>query len=209
MFRSFSLLAFFISHAAAFSAVSRMISSNAAVRRRPLVVPPCQATASIAALDDGNYRRYLLNNDNDATPVLIDACAQWCGPCKLIEPILQKCTEKWHGRVTIFKLDVGDDKNTANVKLELVLQDVLPRSLPSLILFHNGKALAKHNGVLTEEQLDDFLRQNLPVASSNSNKVLKKMQQSSMAKTTTPQRAAGFVSFANQGDDYMLSDLSV
>lgn len=62
-------------------------------------------------LDDSNYVK-LLNSD---TATLVDACATWCGPCKLIEPVLEKCAEKWAGKIEMAKFDV--EQKNPNLKL--------------------------------------------------------------------------------------------
>ena len=159
----------------------------------------------MAVLNDSTYHRLVVaGNDSggSGTPVLVDACAQWCGPCKLIEPVLKKCADKWQDQVAFAKFNVDDDDSVANVKLELLLQNVMPRSLPSLILFQNGKAMAQHNGVITEEQLDDFLTQNLLFTATATTAA-------GSSSTKPTERTAGFVSFAasSNDDDYMLSDL--
>lgn len=191
MLRLFVLFAS-ISHAAPFAAlplVTRKGSSTLAA-----------SGSSVGVLDDGNFQELLLQQAD--TPVLIDACAKWCGPCKLIEPILQKCSKSWHGQVV--KLDVSDSNKNPQVRLELLLQDAMPQSLPFLVLFFNGKVLAKHTGVLSEEDLDDFLAQNLapvdPITASTS-------------LLPSPELiTSGFVKFASQAsasEDYMLSNLYV
>jgi len=144
-------------------------------------------TTALEYLKDSNYQT-LLRGDGDNRAVLVDACAPWCGPCKLIEPALKRCGERWARHLKVVKFDV--ESGQTDVKLELLMQGVMPRALPSLILFHDGKAIAKHKGVITEEQLDAFVESNLP------------------PEVLCKERAgAGRVSFAsrNGGDDYMLS----
>lgn len=86
----------------------------------------------------------------------------------------------------------------------MLLQEVMPKSLPSLILFHEGTAIGKHNGVITEEELDEFLKTNLSAVASSSTSSKSKepsVEQKQMKK-------AGYISFGNDGDDYMLSGLA-
>lgn len=138
--------------------------------------------ASMIDLGDSNYEQ-ILAADNKA--VLVDACAAFCGPCKLIEPVLDRCADKWTENLDMVKYDVESDN--PNVKMELLLQNVMPRSLPSLVLFKNGKAIANRSGVITEEELDSFLEMHLRV------------------KTPKKQEGAGYVHFSDDRDDYMLS----
>jgi thioredoxin 1 len=141
------------------------------------------------SLDDTNYEKHFKEK-----VVLVDACAQWCGPCKLIEPVLNRCMKKWEGTVRMAKFDV--EAKNPELKLEFLLQDVMPKSLPCLILFRNGKALAKHNGVISEDDLDEFIKTNLRGKSSSHDQGL-----------FAPKKKTGFVSFTHDDkDDYMLSN---
>ena len=145
---------------------------------------------AIISLDDTNYEKHFKDK-----VVLVDACARWCGPCKLIEPILNRCMKKWEGTISMAKFDV--EAKNPELKLEFLLQDVMPKSLPCLILFWNGKALAKHSGVISEDDLDDFIETNLRCVSSSHDQGL----------SAPPKKKTGFVSFANDDkDDYMLSN---
>ena len=128
-------------------------------------------------LDDENYNDVVKSGG----AVLVDACATWCGPCKLIEG------DKWSGKVQIVKWDV-ESKNP-ETKMEIVLQDALPRALPSLILFQNSKVVGIWRGVITQDQLDEFLVDNLAELSR-----------------VPGQKGVGVISLVNgDADDYMLS----
>ena len=145
------------------------------------------AAGTIIDLNDSNYAAVLGSN----TPVLVDACAPWCGPCKLIEPVLSRCADTWDGALVLARFDV-EGKNP-DLKMELMLQGVMPKSLPSLILFEKQKAITTRNGVITDDQMEDFLKTNL----------------STQKKTSRPetQKEAGFLSFAPcTNDDYMLTN---
>lgn len=176
----FRLLAACIGAASCVSAFSSL-PLYAQLRTKSGTRCPVSMIASMVDLGDSNYEQMLASNDK---AVLLDACAQWCGPCKLIEPVLHRCAEKWTVSLDIVRYDV--DKNP-NVKMELLRQNVMPRSLPSLVLFKEGKAIAQRSGVITEEELDLFLEMHL------------------RAKTPKKNTGAGFVSFSNDRDDYMLS----
>jgi hypothetical protein len=92
-----------------------------------------------------------------------------------------------------------ESKNN-DLKVELLLQGVMPRSLPSLILIHNNKALTKRNGVITDEQLEDFLQEQLKdLQKENAPKSFKK-------EVVEKKQNTGFINFASEVDDYMLTD---
>ena len=144
---------------------------------------------TLLELDNANYSKIL--NDKNKAVVLVDCCAQWCGPCKLIEPTVKRCAEKWSDVLHVARFDIDKHKNS-DLKLELVLQNVLPRKLPSLILFQNGKAISQRDGVVTDKQLDEFLISHLD------------------GITSVPKKkfaGAGSVNLmgVGGGDDYMLS----
>ena len=82
------------------------------------------------------------------------------GPCKLIEPFLQQSAELFQDDLDVVKFDV-DAEDTDDVQVELLLQGALPQALPHLVLFHKGKVVAVHSGVLKQDQLNDFVKKTL------------------------------------------------
>jgi thioredoxin-like negative regulator of GroEL len=145
---------------------------------------------AMISLDDTNYEKHFKDK-----VVLVNACARWCGPCKLIEPVLNRCMKKWEGTIYMAKFDV--EAKNPELKLEFLLQDVMPKSLPCLILFQNGKALAKQSGVIAEDDLDEFIETNLRCVSSSHEQ----------GPSALPKKKTGFISFTNgDKDDYMLSN---
>jgi thioredoxin 1 len=83
------------------------------------------------------------------TPVLVDYWAEWCGPCKMIAPILDEVAKDYAGRVTVAKLDV-DANPGIPAKYGI-------RGIPTLILFKGGEVAAQKVGALSKSQLTAFL----------------------------------------------------
>lgn len=82
---------------------------------------------------------------NSEQPVLVDFYAEWCGPCKMMAPILQNVVGKLNGKAKILKVDI--DKNRAAATKYNV------QSVPTLILFKKGQIKWRQSGVLSEHQL--------------------------------------------------------
>jgi thioredoxin-like negative regulator of GroEL len=152
------------------------------------------ASSDVIELQDSNFRGYF----SSETPILIDACAEFCGPCKLIEPIINQCALERKDNLVVSRYDVESDSN--EIKLELLLQRVMPKALPSLILIQNNKILGTKTGLISADALNEFLDSSLAKSSSAKPGG---MEQDNENKARRIKRK-GLISFTYMADDYML-----
>jgi thioredoxin 1 len=89
------------------------------------------------------------------TLVLVDFWAEWCGPCKMLAPILETIAEEFAGKVKFAKVNV-DENNIALAGYDI-------RGIPTLILFKDGEIVATKVGMISKAQLVDFINTNLTV----------------------------------------------
>jgi thioredoxin 1 len=97
-------------------------------------------------ITDDNFETEVTNSDK---PVLIDFWAVWCGPCKLIAPIVEELATEYDGKVKIGKLDVDSNQQTS-IKFGV-------RSIPTLLLFKDGKLKETIIGAVPKKNIVDKL----------------------------------------------------
>ena len=97
---------------------------------------------------DATFEQEVLKSD---VPVLLDFWAPWCGPCRMVAPILDELTEEFAGRAKIAKVNVDENQQ---VPAQFGI-----RSIPTLILFKDGQVVATQVGALQKSQLAAFVEQ--------------------------------------------------
>jgi len=100
--------------------------------------------------NDSNFDADVINSDK---PALVDFWAEWCGPCKMIAPMLDEAATEYAGKLSVVKLNVDESPNVA-AKFGI-------RSIPTLMLFKDGAVHAQKVGALSKSQLTEFLDSNL------------------------------------------------
>src|SRR5919108_747217 len=87
---------------------------------------------TVAAVTDNNFQAEVLESD---VPVLVDFWAPWCGPCRMVAPVVEEIAKERAGELKVVKLNTDENQNTA------IAYDVM--SIPTLILFSNGQVAKK------------------------------------------------------------------
>ena len=108
------------------------------------------ATQTITEATDANFDEAVLKSE---IPVLIDFWAAWCGPCKVIAPLIDEVAEAYNGKVKVMKMDV--DKNVATP----VRYNV--RGIPTLLVFKGGQVKEQIVGAVGKEKIENALNKHI------------------------------------------------
>ena len=106
--------------------------------------------SEVLHINDADFESIVVNSD---IPVLLDFWAPWCGPCKMIAPVLDELAPEFAGKVKIVKMNV-DDNQTTPAQFGV-------RSIPTLLLIKNGQVVATQVGALPKTQLANFINQRI------------------------------------------------
>jgi thioredoxin 1 len=108
------------------------------------------SNSEVIHTSDAGFENEVLKSD---VPVLVDFWADWCGPCKMIAPILEDVARSQQGKIRVAKLNVDDNSATA-AKFNI-------RSIPTLLLFKKGALIAQKVGAVSQSHLLAFLEGHL------------------------------------------------
>ena len=100
----------------------------------------------IVHVSDASFEADVLQSE---IPALVDFWAEWCGPCKMIAPILEEIADEYDGKIKVYKVNVDSNPETA-AKFNV-------RGIPTLLVFKNGVVEATKVGALSKGQLTEFV----------------------------------------------------
>lgn len=103
---------------------------------------------NISEVTTSEFRKEVLESD---IPVLVDFWAPWCGPCRMVAPVVEGVAEKMNGKVKFLKLNTDENQKTA--------QDYGIMAIPSLLVFKDGSEVHRVVGFVPKEQLESELEQ--------------------------------------------------
>ncbi len=107
---------------------------------------------SIPEIDDETFELKVLQAD---LPVLVDFGAEWCHPCKQLDPIVEELAEEWVGKIEVFKLDVDSNVHTT--------MNYGVMGVPSLILFINGEPVERMTGLVPKKRILEVVESHLDI----------------------------------------------
>lgn len=102
--------------------------------------------ANITALDANTFEQTIKSSTQ---PVLVDFWAEWCGPCRMIAPVLEQIAQEREGQIKICKVDVDAHPQIA--------EKLLINSIPTLVIYRGGQEIGRKTGAYPKHLLDDYL----------------------------------------------------
>jgi thioredoxin 1 len=105
---------------------------------------------SIIEITNQNFEKEVLNSN---IPVVVDFWAEWCGPCRMVSPIIDELAHDYEGKVKVGKINV-DKENELAMKFKVM-------SIPTIIIFKDGKIVEKIVGAKPKAEFENFINRNL------------------------------------------------
>ena len=105
---------------------------------------------AVVAVSDSDFEEKVLKSD---TPVLVDFYADWCGPCKMAEPVLEELSDEYKGKIDIVKVNVDQNRDTS-MKYQVM-------SIPTTILFKGGEIVDKQIGFAGKNGFEELIKKAL------------------------------------------------
>ncbi|MFC1709748.1 thioredoxin [Candidatus Omnitrophota bacterium] len=105
---------------------------------------------SVLHLDDSNFKAEVVDSKQ---PVLVDFWAEWCGPCKMVAPVVEEISQEYKGRMKVVKINVEEASNTAT--------NFGIMSIPTLMLFKNGLVVKQMVGAVSKSELKSAIDSNI------------------------------------------------
>jgi len=102
---------------------------------------------SVEAVTDDNFEKDVVKN---TTPTLVDFWAPWCGPCRMIAPVMEELSTEFSGKLKVVKMNIDENPITPS-KFQI-------RSIPTILLFKDGKAVATQIGAVPKSKLVDWIK---------------------------------------------------
>ena len=106
--------------------------------------------SSATAVTDASFEQDVLKSD---VPVLVDFWAPWCGPCRMVAPIVDEISKEFEGKIKVFKLNTDENPNVAS--------QYGIRSIPTLMVFKGGQVAATKVGAAPKNQLQSWIEQSI------------------------------------------------
>lgn len=107
-------------------------------------------------LNSENFEKEVLSTDS---PVIVDFYASWCGPCKMLAPVLEKIESRYSGSLKVEKIDIDKYPDIAS-KYEIM-------SVPTLMFFSGGELIRRETGFLPEEKLKEIIEKDFCILKNN------------------------------------------